>query len=1469
MYPSRSFCLLLFLFSLPGPGFAQGNGGAVFIRNEGQWDEVVKYKVPVNGGNIFFENNRITWQLYQLPERHQHAHAPLREKTPETEPAYVRGHVFRVNFEGAQMPEILPDRQRTEYHNYFIGDDPKKWAGGVKLFEAIRYQSLYPGVDLAYYNYGDALKYDFIVQPGARPDVIRLRMEGLDDLAIRNDTLVMSTTMGQIMEMPPVAYQETGAGKMNVPCRFEVRGQTVQFVFPEGYRTDLPLIIDPTLIFSTHTGSTADNWGFTATYDSDGNAYAGGIQWGPGAGYPTTPGAFQLFYGGGQADVAISKFNPTGTNLIYSTYLGGSNHDQPHSLVVNDNDELIVMGRTNSTNFPVQAGSFDITQNGGYDIFVTKFNVTGTGLIGSTYLGGVGDDGVNGSTDFSVFTGTKYNYGDDARGEVIVDDQGFIYVASPTRSVNFPTTPQAAKGFLSGNQDGVLIKLNPNLGALVWSTYFGGGAAEGAYGLKLDDQYQVYFTGGSTGPGLPVSPGAYQPAFGGVTDGFVAKLAANGSTILNCTYIGTNLYDQTFLIELDEDFNVYVTGQTESNGFPVVPPAGQSVYQVPNSKQFIMKFDNNLGLLFSTKFGSSGGQFPNISPTAFLVDRCDNIYVTGWGGITNSNLPGSTTVGMPLTANALKLNTDGSDLYLIVLSRNAQTLVYGSYLGGNNGFGAFSGEHVDGGTCRFDRNGVVYHSICSGCGGSAPFPPTPGVWSPAMASNNCNLALFKLDFNLSGIEADFIPEDNAGQPISQSEGCAPLTVIFDNTSLNGNPATTTYLWDFQDNGATSTQFEPTHTFNTPGTYQVMLIITDPTSCNIADTTFKTITVFPPPAVDAGPDQSVCEGDTLQLNTLSAAVAYAWAGPGQFLTSPLIPSPRVAVAGSGSYTLTISDANGCQARDTLNVTVIPPLATNAGIDQEVCRGGSATLSVNSPTAVRFIWSSDPILSLDTTQTITVTNLDTTTRFFIYTENAIGCPGEDTVTVRVFEVITSSDTVVCPGDSVQLRATNGATFQWTPDNGTLSSVTVGSPFAFPLTTTVYNVVARSQDGCISEKDITVTVLIPPNGVAFSDTTICAGDAASLTATGGNLFLWQPGPGVPVTDPNLVVSPATSTAYRVIVFDEQGCRDTAVVQVNVRALPVVTADPNATICGGDSIQLTASGALTYAWDPDPSLSNAFIANPVATPAASTVYRVIGRDDLGCEESATLAIEVIEKPIARIAGVNRTCLGGSIVLRGSGGQTYLWSTGATSDSIVIDASASGWYWLIARVGECASLPDSQFIDEAFGVPVAEFTPTPDSGFAPMRVNFLNESVNAITYQWFFGRGFPLSTEPSPSIVISDPGDYTVRLIAIAEGGCADTAFYSIFADKVTLYVPNAFSPNGDEANEFFGLGYFGIRSLTVSIYSRWGMKIYESDDKNFRWDGTYLGKDVPEGVYVWVVEGLGENGLTYRQNGTVTLIR
>lgn len=839
-----------------------------FIENKGQWDKNIRFKGDMSTGSFLLQDNGYRVVLYNKQDLTRigesvHAHGAKdpgqketvsnEEVTKPGEPQELRGHAYEMRFLNANKNlQIIPDKPLDAYSNYFIGNDPAKWAANCQTYQALTYKNVYPNIDVRYYTANGVLKYDFIVHPGGNPSSIAMYFDGAENLRVKDGALQIKTSVEVVQEMAPYTYQLIDNSRKEIPCSYDVKGNIVQFRLGAAYSRTATLVIDPSVVFSTFTGSAPDNWGYTATYDASGNFYAGGIVFGKDGTFPVSNGAFQQSYQGGNTqtgeqggfDIAIMKFDPSGARRLYATYLGGgTGNEQPHSLVVDGAGNLVIAGRTTSTDYPVKGALQTYGPlGGGWDIVVTKLNATGSALIGSVRIGGRGDDGVNIRHKYTTLGAESIdrNYGDDARSEVILDNAGNVLFASCTQSANFPVTAVSGQTTLGGanaknrSQDAVILKLTPDLGQVLFSIIIGGNDDDAAFVLAINPFSNNIFVAGATAssnfPGNKT--GTKYPTYqGGLADGFVAEFTSNGNLVKN-GFFGTTGIDIIYGIQFDRFGFPYIAGTT-TGAWPVLNAA----FSQANGKQFIAKLKPDLSdFEYSTVFGT-GAANPNLSPTAFLVDRCENVYFSGWGGAVNisESYPNAGTNGLPITNDAYQKTSDNSDFYFFVLEKNAKSQLYGSYFGQLGGFG----EHVDGGTSRFDRNGVIYQSMCANCSTPKPrFPTTPGVWSPYNGSTGCNLAAVKIAFNLAGIGAGIQASIN-GVPRDTS-GCVPMAVDFRDTIAMGQK----YIWDFNDGSPLVTTTVPTvsHTFNTVGLYRVKLVSVDSTSCNIADTVQITMRV---------------------------------------------------------------------------------------------------------------------------------------------------------------------------------------------------------------------------------------------------------------------------------------------------------------------------------------------------------------------------------------------------------------------------------------------------------------------------------------------------------------------------------------------------------------------------------------------------------------------------------------------------
>jgi len=828
-----------------------------YVQNKGQWHDAVLFRATLNTGALFLEKQGYTVVQHDaigyISATRQASGHPLPGSI--SQPAAFgaaqlpngssfKSHAYRVSFSGASTtPQVQPQRQMPGYSNFFIGNSPAKWASEVLSYEAVQMNGLYPGVDIRYYSDDGFVKYDLLAAAGAAISAIELNYEGVDKLSVEKGDLIIHTSVGNFREKEPYAYQVKNGTRQTIPVKYVVEKNKVRFKLQD-YDPQWPLVIDPTFIFSTFAGSPPDNWGYSATYDAAGNAYGGGIVFGNG--YPTTLGATQISFGGGintgegttGFDISIIKLDPLGRTRIYSTYLGGSSNEQPHSLVVDNQGNLVVAGRTLSTDYPVAGSLQRIGPRGQWDMVITKFNPTATALIGSVVIGGSRDDGVNDRHKFPVPAPafTNQNYGDDARSEVITDPNGFIYVAACTQSTDFPVTPNNVQGSIRGAQDALVLRFNPTLSNLEFATYLGGTNYDAAYVLTIEADGNILVAGGTMSSDFPgFKSGTVGPVYnGGLLDGFIVRLASTGSALYEVAYIGTTGNDQIYGIQHDRNGFVYVMG-TSTGNFPV----RNAAFSQNGGKQFIAKLQKDLSAyVYSTVFGTNSS-VPNLSPTAFLVDICENVYVSGWGGniIAGTDYPIVPTTGMSVTPDAIKPTTDGLDFYFFVMEKDATRQLYGSFFGQQDALNTGSHDHVDGGTSRFDENGVIYQGICANCNGGQ-FPTTPGTLSPTNPSRRCNLAVVKINFDLSGVRTgvqSFIEGFRR-----DSSTCVPALIEFRDSIAVGRR----FEWDFGDGSPVVSTDSPRveYTYRREGNYRVRLIAIDETKCISRDTSFMNIRV---------------------------------------------------------------------------------------------------------------------------------------------------------------------------------------------------------------------------------------------------------------------------------------------------------------------------------------------------------------------------------------------------------------------------------------------------------------------------------------------------------------------------------------------------------------------------------------------------------------------------------------------------
>lgn len=1185
--------------------------------NKGQWDQRIAYKVDLHSGEMLLEKQGFSYVFWD--NGHTHESTSNESDKNESQSNETHFHIIRTHFLGSKIPVLTDQKPSTHYRNYFLGADKSKWRSNVKDVAEVNYQELYSGVAMQVEAKSEQLKYSWLIEPDADYHQIRWNYEGADKVEITAEgNLKIAHSLGYFSESKPIAWVIRREKKVPVLVHYIENNGVFSFEIEDELLSSDRLVIDPNLTFSTFTGATADNWGFTATGDAAGNLVAGGIVFAISGTYPITAGAFDNTNSGGSGlqsgfDIGLTKFNSTGTSLIFSTFIGGSGNETPHSVFCDVNGDVYLFGATSSVNFPMSGVPFDATFAGGSnvsenslnfigsDIYITRFNAAGTNLIASTYIGGSEIDGLNSST--IGVNQTVFNYGDQFRGEIIVGATA-VYVSSVTRSLNFPIV-NAAQPAMQGEQDAVIIKINKDLSTLFWSTYYGGFGTDSGNGLCLNSTNDVYVTGGTTG-GLNFGTPGFSSVYLGAVDGYIARFNGVSGAIMNGTYVNSTDYDQSYFVQTDVNNDVYVFAQTKGTFTPT-----PGCYGNANSGQLVAKFNPTLSArIWVTTIGGNLGH-EELSPTAFLVSNCREIYLSGWGGSINQNFGSatqSTSFGLPATVGAYQTTTNGSNFWVGVFESDMASLKYGSYMGGTTS----SSNHVDGGTSRFDKNGNIYHAVCGACGGNNfGFTTTAEAWSTQNPSTNCNLAAWK--FELSTIEAV------VGNPDPLI--CIPDPVIFNNSSSNGNA----FVWDFGDGSPLSFLENPSHLYTSPGNYTVTLIVIDTVQCYAPDTITFPIVIgdFVGGVVD--PILEVCPGLPIQLEAFGGA-NYLWS-PATGLNNPAIANPTATVNVNTLYTCIVSDSCGV---DTVFVQVnIFGGSISITSDTSICIGESVPLQVTGLSSASWspITYLDNPLSLTPTCTLPLNDIS----YSVSGISTDGCAFSADVSIDV--VLTPPLPIIqdtlkyCFGSTGAITVSGADQYVWSPAG--LVTPAIGPTVTIIAQTEQY-IYCNFVNACASIPDSVYIDLIIPTIQAGNDTIVCPGSPVFMWASGCETYSWSPfvtkitANGDEVT----TISPV-SQYYIVTGTDEFGCSVSDSVRIDLFPLPFVQTPSFAYGILGEPVQLTAvtNGPGAVVWTPSEYLTCNVCLDPLAQPDQEFTYTVLFVDGNGCR--ATDLVKVTYAPL------------------------------------------------------------------------------------------------------------------------------------------------------------------------------------------------------------------------------------------------
>ncbi|RYZ53178.1 MAG: PKD domain-containing protein, partial [Sphingobacteriales bacterium] len=1158
-----------------------------FVANEGQWDNESKYKADIPGGVMFLTSKGFVYNF--LNEKDVAAAEEELEHTGNSK-LMVHGHAYKVNFSGASVPVFENTNKRSQYNNYFIGNDQSKWRGHVGLYGTVNYKNLYPNTDLVVYSKStQSAKYDFIVHAGGDPSKIALTFEGVTPELDAEGNVHIKTTVNEIVEKAPYTYQVINGQKVSVASRYKLVKGVLSFEFPQGYDATKDLVIDPVLVFASFSGSTGSNafYAHSTTYDLLGNTYTAALA--TGAGWPVTLNAYQSTMGVGLNTASVMKINATGTTIVYATYFGGtSGNVQPNTLRVNSSNELFMAGNTSSGSMPVTTNAYQSTLNGLSDVFVTHFSLDGATLIGSTFVGGSGLEAclmqtTSGST--TQYTGLGSSTYAINPVEIAFANNGSVWVTSNSGSTNFPVTANAAQSANAGSHDAVVFNLSANCANLVYSTYFGGTGWDGGVAVELDEtNTKVVVAGWTESATLPNTTGKFKTANAGGVDGFVTQYSATSLASTGTTFLGTTANDHAHRIAFDDGGGIYIAGRSNDGTYPVSTGA----YSIANGRVFIQKLDPTLATgLASTVLGSTSN---SIVPTAMIVDICGNILLAT---ITSS----SAQNGMPLTTDAFE--TSPRPFWFCALTANFGSLFFGSYFGS-------TADHYHPGVARMDPNGIIYHSVCaSGSPTTILFPTTPGSFAPTKlnGSTNDNIT-FKFNFEATGVKSNFVIDPTLNQ---NDTGCVPYTVNFQNLSSSA----VTYTWNFGDGSPTSNATNINHTYTTPGVYTVSLHARNDSSCITDDTAYMQIVVLQTnPPIFTVSDTTLCtfqQSIQIGLNRTNPSPnnTILWQPAAGILTAPDQPVITVDPSVNNVYWVTVKDTIpgicGFSSTDTVHIDLSPRVLDILNNDTVVCEGASIPIIAIGTDGYTYSWSpavgvSNPNI-LQPVITINQPNLYTLTASYP------DCP--DTSVQINFDMHyiptlnLGEDKSVCQWTDVALESTvtpyrNDYIYEWMPATPNLSNPTGPNTNFNADTTITYRLKVQTPIGCADIDTIKITVFPGAFGAIAADTGYCPGGQANLWATGGATYAWSPSYGLSdTTTANPIATPQTSTDYTVLITDIHNCADTEHVSVQVYPQGILSLPDSINVYPGEQYHVEPNtNAAYFSWFPPSGLSNANIA-------------------------------------------------------------------------------------------------------------------------------------------------------------------------------------------------------------------------------------------------------------------------------------
>jgi hypothetical protein len=672
----------------------------IFTENRGQWDDDIYFIANTDFGHVGFGKSCIFLNLLDIQK---YVKNDISSYEPDIQ---VSGYVMIYTFQDANLVVPLGLEENTQRSNYIYGNDPNDWVTGAMSYSKLIYHNLWPGIDLVYYFTSEGLKYDFLIQPGARVENIKVNIDGSERVNDQDNELIINLPNDQKLVDSGLVVYYSDNGEIIESMFIQIDQDTYSFKL-EDHDTTREIIIDP-LIYSTFVGDSGWDNARSIDFDNSGNAFVTGHT--TSTNFPTTVGAYDRSQNG-DVDAFVFKLNPMGTGLIYSTFVGGSGREYSYGITVNSNGYPIVTGGTTSSNFPTTGNAYDTTHAGSYDVFAFQLNSSGGGLAYSTYIGGSGFDMGRG---------------------IELDSAGFPYIVGNTSSTNFPTTTGAYDRTYGGITDVFVTKVNRTFDKLIFSTYIGGTTGDKGYAIAVDGAGNSYITGYTDVFGTkqyPTTPGAYDTSGNMMEDVIVSKLNASGDKLLLSTLVSGSSMERGYGIDVDTSGYIYVAGWTRSSGFPTTNGAYQTSFKGSSSysEGFILKLNITFDtLIYSTFLGDTHNDEIN----GLKVDNNGVAHVVGSTGSTN----------FPVTADAENGTHGGGilDAFFVKMNASGNGLLYSTFRGG--------GSNDYGYSIAISKTGDIF---IAGVSSSSDFPTTTGAYSRThKGGDDCIVFKFSLQVTI-------------------------------------------------------------------------------------------------------------------------------------------------------------------------------------------------------------------------------------------------------------------------------------------------------------------------------------------------------------------------------------------------------------------------------------------------------------------------------------------------------------------------------------------------------------------------------------------------------------------------------------------------------------------------------------------------------------------------------------------------